>query len=125
MKILLPFLFVYSFMFGQNKIITPQTPIKQLFYISDQETVRSLFNPLENKFNKFVLVLNAQVVFHKKEFTSDKAYFNKNQLLYNKNEKVAFSEFYPNITNKGFSLPLRYKYKNGSPCFYLLKNRKE
>lgn len=121
MKILLFFIFLSYLGYGQNKLVkTPLLENAKSNHINypvnfQSNTYSFKFKTLIASINKNTTPLNQKTDFYK-------AYFKANNTL--KEKKIVFNSFTSQFSNSDFSIPLKYKYKNGSTCFYLLKSCK-
>ncbi len=118
MKILLFSIFLSYLSYGQNKIVnTPfleRSKVHQIYYSENFQPNTYVFkyNSLVTRINKNFNTLNKKTDFYK-------TYFKANNTT--KEKQVVFKAFSPQFNSTDFSIPLEYKYKNGSICFYLLK----
>jgi len=121
MKILLFCIFLSYLSYGQNKLVkTPLLEKTKSQYINypvnyQPNTYVFKFNTLITRINKNSSPLNQNPNFYK-------AYFKTANTL--KEKQVVFKVLSSQFNNSTFSIPLKYKYKNGSMCFYLLRGCK-
>ncbi|MFK5889428.1 MAG: hypothetical protein QM486_01710 [Flavobacteriaceae bacterium] len=119
MKILLFFIFLSYLGYGQNELVktsllekTKSRHVNQAVNLQPN-TYLFKFNTLITRINKITLPFNQNPNFYK-------AYFKAKNTT--KEKKMVFNSFQPQFNSNDFSIPLKYKYKNGSTCFYLLKS---
>jgi len=118
MKILLFFIFLSYLSYGQNKLVKmallENAKSHQINYPVNYQpnTYVFKFNTLITSINKNSSPLNQNPNFYKAYFKTKYA---------SERKQVAFKAFSPQFNSSTFSIPLKYKYKNGSMCFYLLR----
>jgi hypothetical protein len=119
MKVLIFFIFLSYFSYSQNKMTTTLLLEKNKSNLINYATNLKV-NTYTQKFNTFIASINTSTLHKKTDFY--KAYF---KTIYTSNKKqVVLKSFSPRFNSDTFSIPLKYKYKNGSTCFYLLKSCK-
>jgi len=82
-------------------------------------TVKSQANIYMFKFNTFLAHINKSTKAFNQKPDFYKAYFKTANTL--KEKQVSLKSVSPQFNSSTFSIPLKYKYKNGSTCFYLLR----
>jgi len=118
MKILLFFIFLSFLSYGQNEFV--KTPLLERVKSNHINQVTNFqantymlkFSTLITRINKSNIPFNQKTGFYK-------AYFKAQNTT--KEKKMVFNSFHPQFDSSSFSIPLKYKYKNGSICFYLVK----
>ncbi len=127
MRVLLFFIFISCLGYGQSKITntsflgkgkSSQIDSSANFIKGSQLLSDLQSNTYTQKFNTFITSVNKNLTYKKPDFY--KAYFKSNNISNKK--QVVLKSFAPQFNSATFSIPLKYKYKNGSTCFYLLKS---